>query len=103
MHSLIKRKATGTPEQFANKMNMSRSALMRALNEMKELDAPICYDKIRETYYYCEQVELSVGFATLGETEMYKRRGGSFFQEISPVPQYETGMMQVCPTKMFNF
>lgn len=103
MHALIKRKATGTPEQFAEKMNMSRSALMRAIREMKELDAPICYDKIRETYYYCEQVELSVGFAPLGVNEMYKRRGGSFFQEIFPVPQYETGVMQVCLINMFNF
>ncbi|MCP4459375.1 MAG: hypothetical protein GY816_15340 [Cytophagales bacterium] len=103
MHLFIKRSATGTPEQFAEKMNMSRSALMRTLSEMKELDAPICYDPIKESYYYCEEVELLVGFTQLGESQMHKRRGGSFFQEIFPVPQYETGMMQVCFIIMFNF
>jgi hypothetical protein len=59
---LIQRKSTGTPEEFASRMNLCRSALMEYLREMKELGAPIAYCKRRQSYYYEEEKQLFIGF-----------------------------------------
>jgi len=52
IHSLVMRKNTGCPEEFARKMNLSRSALLKDLSELKELGFPIEYDKHRNSYRY---------------------------------------------------
>ena len=52
IHFLIKKKRTGNPVEFAKKMDLSRSALLKDLSEMKELGFPIEYDKCRRTYRY---------------------------------------------------
>lgn len=52
MDSLIAMKATGPPEEFACKMNLSRSTLFETLQEMKCMGVDIRYSNIRETYFY---------------------------------------------------
>lgn len=52
MDSLIAMKATGPPEEFACKMNLSRSTLFETLQEMKCMGVDIKYSTIRETYFY---------------------------------------------------
>lgn len=52
MDDLIRRKATGNPDQFCRKVNLSRRALMGYLQAMKFLGFPIKYDKTGERYYY---------------------------------------------------
>jgi len=49
---LIRKKATGSPRQFARKLSISQSTLFKYLGDMKNLGAPIifCYD--RSTYLY---------------------------------------------------
>jgi DNA-binding IclR family transcriptional regulator len=47
---LIRRKATGTPAQLAEKLDIAESTLYQFLNVMKDLGAPIYYDKIRQSY-----------------------------------------------------
>jgi predicted DNA-binding transcriptional regulator YafY len=65
MHLFIKREATGSPESFATKMGLSRSTLLRYLNELKDLGAPLKYDYLRQTYFYDQQVVLEIGFKQL--------------------------------------
>ena len=65
MHFLIEHKATGCPSQFADKLGLSRSTLMEYIKEMKEIDAPIAYDKNRGTYYYKEPCTLQFGYELL--------------------------------------
>jgi predicted DNA-binding transcriptional regulator YafY len=56
LDSLIKHKSTGNPEQLARKLQISKRTLFNTLNEMKAaFDAPISYNKIRETYYYHDE------------------------------------------------
>jgi DNA-binding IclR family transcriptional regulator len=55
LHHYISRKATGSREQFAQKLNMSLSTLEKYLREMKMLHFPIAFDKINNTYYYTEE------------------------------------------------
>jgi hypothetical protein len=54
MDSLIAMKATGPPEEFAYKMNLSRSMLFETLNEMKGMGVDIRYSNVRESYYYAD-------------------------------------------------
>ena len=62
MDGLIRRKSTGTPVEFANKMSVSRSMLMNYLSGMKDLGAPIEYSKYRGTYFYKEEVDFNPYF-----------------------------------------
>jgi len=55
---MIKRKATGDLERFANKNGLSKRAMSDVLSEMKELGFPIKYDRHRNTYYYDEAGEM---------------------------------------------
>jgi len=54
MDSLIAMKATGPPEEFAYKMNLSRSSLFESLQEMKAMGVDIKYSYSRGTYYYAD-------------------------------------------------
>lgn len=93
MNELIRRKATGTPEEFASKMNMSRSALMRELSELKNLNAPIQFDHDRQTYYYNEEGTFEFGFKRISEVQMQKEVGGwNYLTRFYRVPKYETAI-----------
>lgn len=59
---LIYRKATGTSEEFAERVGLCRSALLQYLSELKELGAPVKYCKISQTYYYVENKRFYVGY-----------------------------------------
>ncbi len=69
MHQLIKLKATGTPEKFAERLDISVSTLYRLIYKMKEMDFPIIYDKQRECYCYEKEVSFifEVRFVEGGE------------------------------------
>lgn len=82
MDSLIRKKATGNPEEFAEKMQMNRSSLMRHLAELRQLNAPIYFDNIRQTYYYEQEVKFEIGFKKLSDDSMVNQNGGTkFFEE----------------------
>jgi predicted DNA-binding transcriptional regulator YafY len=49
---LVRRRATGSPEEFAKKLGISKSMLMLNLAELKELGAPLKYNSVENTYYY---------------------------------------------------
>lgn len=52
IHNLIKTKRTGSPDQLARKLEVSRATIFRYINELKELGAPIKYCNFRKSYYY---------------------------------------------------
>ena len=57
---LIKKKATGDLEKFAQKMGLSKSAVRDLLSQMRELNAVILYDRRCKTYYYHEKGEFII-------------------------------------------
>lgn len=61
MHGLIMREATGTPEEFAERLNLSLSMLMLELQDMKELGASIAYCHKRRSYHYTKPFALVIG------------------------------------------
>ncbi|HTH58446.1 MAG TPA: HTH domain-containing protein [Cyclobacteriaceae bacterium] len=63
MDSLIKKEVTGTSNEFAEKLGISRSMLMENLNELKELGAEIAYCSYRRTYHYTNKFSIVIGAA----------------------------------------
>lgn len=59
IHDLIRRKATGSPEQLANRLDLSRASVFRQINLLKQLGAKIYYCQHRESYVYEEKFILS--------------------------------------------
>jgi len=59
---LIRLQATGTPENLANRLGISKAKLFRLIGVMKELNAPIEYSIHTTSYVYEESVGFSFGF-----------------------------------------
>lgn len=75
MDDLISRKATGTPDEFAEKLGISKSMLMVNLIELKEMGALVKYDIHKQAYYYCQGCRLKLAFElTKEEMNKLKRR-----------------------------
>jgi biotin operon repressor len=49
---LICLKATGTAEEFADKLGVSRATVVRLLQYLREIGKPVKYCKYRKAYYY---------------------------------------------------
>ena len=58
LDGFIRRKGTGTPDDFAQRMNVSRATLFRLIDYFRSIGAKIAYDKERQTYCYEEPFEL---------------------------------------------
>lgn len=76
MEELIRKGSTGTPEEFASKMNLSRSAIMIYIKEMREMGASISYCSARQTYCFEKPVQFQFGFKPLTPEDMSKRNAG---------------------------
>jgi HTH domain len=77
MDDLIRRKATGSADEFARKLGVSRRILMENLGDLKELGAPIEYDDCCKSYYYKGEFSL---FLHNGDAN--KIRGGANYPRI---------------------
>lgn len=59
---LIKIKGTGTPTELAQKIGVSKRTTIELISVMKQMGAPIYYDKQRNTYCYMEQGHFNISF-----------------------------------------
>ncbi|GAA4278043.1 hypothetical protein [Aquimarina mytili] len=59
---LVRMQATGTPDDFAYKLGISKTKLYRIINVMKQLGAPIEYDHNLQSFVYEKAVGFTVGF-----------------------------------------
>ncbi len=55
---LIRLQVTGSPDELASKLEISKTKLYRIINTMRSLNAPILYDLSVQSFIY----ESSVGF-----------------------------------------
>lgn len=66
IHNLIYQQGTGTPEEFAEKVGLSRSQLGKYLSYFRyDLKVDVAYDRYRQTYYYDGEDFFSVLQTTL--------------------------------------
>lgn len=83
VHHLIRRRATGSPQEFADKLNISKASLHRHLVIIKILGAPIIYNLKSQTYEYSHDVVFNFGFKPLrelSENEKKELKGGKIKQ-----------------------
>ena len=62
MHSMILTKRTGSPDDFARKLGLSRSMMYYWIKDLKELGAPIAYCRSRNSFTYIYPVDFIVKF-----------------------------------------
>jgi hypothetical protein len=77
--TMIRRQATGTSDEFARKLGISRSMLMENLREMKDLGASICFCPHRRTYFYTSEFGLVIGNVSKQKIQ----GGGNFWSDFS--------------------
>ncbi|MCT4587803.1 MAG: HTH domain-containing protein [Carboxylicivirga sp.] len=75
---LIKRKATGSPQELADRLDISKASVHRVIDVMKEFGAPIEYCIISQSYIYSKEVAFYCGFygEELTENELHTLNGG---------------------------
>ncbi|OAV64982.1 hypothetical protein Barb6_03035 [Bacteroidales bacterium Barb6] len=60
IHKLIKLEATGTPEEFAERLNLKRRQVYNILNELRDIGADIQYNTVSRTYYYKNDFDMEI-------------------------------------------
>jgi HTH domain len=58
LHLLIQRKATGTPEQLAERLNVCPRTIRNLIQILKHKDLSVHYSRDLQTYYYESDVEV---------------------------------------------
>ena len=98
MDDFIRRRATGTPDEFAKKMDLQKSTLMLYIKEMRTPGAKISYCKERQCYQYDDEGHFRFGFSKLSETDMEKKKGGknlNFFHDLIILDSPITNLLHV--------
>ncbi|AUS05098.1 HTH domain-containing protein [Pseudotamlana carrageenivorans] len=81
LHQRISQENTGTPKELAHNMRISERTVYKLIEQLKDLTAPICYNRKRKTYFYCDDFELqvSISVTALSNNEAIEVFGGSYF------------------------
>ncbi|WP_308991820.1 HTH domain-containing protein [Mariniflexile litorale] len=81
LHQRISQENTGAPKELADYMNISERSLYKLMEQLKDLTAPISYNRLTNTYYYDGDFELQVNISVtaLSNNEIIQVFGGSYF------------------------
>jgi predicted DNA-binding transcriptional regulator YafY len=60
MHKLVSRQKTGTPEEFARQLGVSRTSLYELIDELRSRGAPISYSKATKTFFYRQPYDIAI-------------------------------------------
>ena len=60
MHKLVSGQRTGTPEEFARQLGVSRTSLYELIDELRSRGAPIIYSKSTKTFFYSQPYDIAV-------------------------------------------
>jgi predicted DNA-binding transcriptional regulator YafY len=96
MHKLVARQRTGTPEEFARQLGVSRTSLYELIDELRSRGAPITYSKSAKTFFYRQPYDIAItcSLRPLSLVENSEFNGGaiffpgiSFFRMLLPTTQ----------------
>ena len=81
LHQLIENEKTGAPKELAHKLHISERLAYNLIEQLKDFNANIGYDRSRKTYYYCEdfQLKVSISVSFMSNNEVTEVFGGSYF------------------------
>ena len=63
LHRLIVNETTGTPKELATRLRVSERLIFSLLEELKDCEANIEYDRKRKTYFYNDEFELDINIS----------------------------------------
>ena len=98
---LIRLKATGTPQELAEKFNTSKRTMQREIDKLKMVGCPVFYCKTRRSYCYKYSGKLIIKFEPIENSELNKIKGG-FLNNLFRMPN--SGIMgnYICTEKHTN-
>jgi hypothetical protein len=96
LNDLIRRKATGTPEQLAVKFDVSVGTIKNLLKILKDRNLPICYCRERQTYYYAYEVEVRLFWVNAKEDLNQIRGGENIYNFFSPSQNFCLDPYDLC-------
>jgi predicted transcriptional regulator len=78
LDTLIRKRATGTPKELAERLGITERAWYKIRDELiHDLNVPLAYDSQRQTYYYTEAGQFMFGFCrSLTTSDMEELKGG---------------------------
>ena len=84
---MIKLEGTGSPKEIASRMHISQRQLYNLLEQLRDMDAPIRFNRSANTYLYTSEFELlvSISIKVMKEDQLKivyagKKSLGSAFQ-----------------------
>ncbi len=60
IHKLIQSECTGTPLELSNRFNIGERLVYHLIEQLKDFEAPVSYDRSRRTYYYKKDFDIEV-------------------------------------------
>ena len=60
IHQLIKKRNTGSPNELANRLKISRRQLYNVIEYLKEIEAPLIFSRKNNTFYYEHEFDLLI-------------------------------------------
>lgn len=87
---LIRLKATGSPKQLAERLQVSEATVFRIIETMKEMNAPVCYNIAIQSYSYTETAKFTCGFFVqeLDAIEERSLSGGQNFSNLVKIMKF---------------
>ena len=76
LDQLIRLKATGSPDELAEKMGTSKRTIFRTINDLKEIGCPIYFDKHKNSYCYQYAGKLIIKFEVIDNNQLSQITGG---------------------------
>lgn len=88
---MIKSANTGSPKEFAEELGISESHFYRYIEELHDMGIPIHYSRSRKTYYYENNMELTLSYSLkiISEQGIKEIIGG--VQKVPSLLFYESG------------
>ncbi len=85
LHQLIRKGSTGTPKQIASRFEISERSVHRLIEKLKEIDAPIYFDRTINSYCYKDffQLEIEIKVRAIHNDEHINIYGGTAFKKTS--------------------
>lgn len=85
LHSLILNRRTGKPDELAKRLGVSRASLYVLIDEFNALNMPVTYSRKSETFYYKQDVRLTLAFKVEiidSSKELCEINGGSSIYSV---------------------
>lgn len=86
LNKLVREQRTGSPEELAERLGLSRRQLYSYLEFLKDFGANIVYSRKANSFIFSENTELEIvfRFQVLGEETSREIRGGEVFENLFP-------------------